>query len=81
MAELDDDKAAVVHGLFPDGSEVIRLHRDADQDHVGGCCDYLDRNFTESELAGVIWAIDFIALCLNEGNSWIAAQVLGRASA
>jgi hypothetical protein len=80
MAELDDGKAAAVHRLFPDGSEVIRLHRDADQDHVGECYDYLDQNFTESEAPTLIWAIDFIALCLNEGNSWICAQVLGRAS-
>ena len=79
MAELDDGKAAAVHELLPGGSEVIRLHRDADQDHVGECYDYLDQNFTESELPTLIWAIDFIALCLNEGNSWISAQVLGRA--
>lgn len=78
MAELDDDKAAAAHKLFPNGSEVIRLHRDADQDHVGECYEYLDRNFAERELAGMIWAIDFIALCLNEGSSWISAQVLGR---
>ena len=78
MAELDDGKAAAVHELLPGGSEVIRLHRDADQDHVGACYDYLDQNFTESELPTLIWAVDFIALCLNEGNSWISAQVLGR---
>jgi hypothetical protein len=80
MAELDDGKAAAVHELLPGGSEVIRLHRDADQDHVGACYDYLDQNFTESELPTLIWAVDYIALCLNEGNSWICAQVLGRAS-
>jgi hypothetical protein len=80
MAELDDDQAAAAHELLPGGSEVIRLHRDADQDHVGECYDYLDQNFTESELPTLIWAVDYIALCLNEGNSWICAQVLGRAS-
>jgi hypothetical protein len=80
MAGLDDGEAAAVHALLPGGSEVIRLHRDADQDHVGECYDYVDRNFTESELPTLIWAVDFIALCLNEGNSWISAQVLGRAS-
>ncbi len=79
MAELDDGQAAAVHELLPGGSEVIRLHRDADQDHVDACYDYLDQNFTESELPTLIWAVDFIALCLNEGNSWISAQVLGRA--
>ena len=56
------------------------LHTSADQDHVGECYDYLDQNFTESELPTLIWAVDYIALCLNEGNSWICAQVLGRAS-
>jgi hypothetical protein len=80
MAELDDGQAAAVHELFPGGSEVIRLHRDADHDHVGECYDYVDRNFAESDLPTLIWAVDFIALCLNEGNSWICAQVLGRAS-
>jgi len=78
MAELDDGQTATVHRFFPDGSEVVRLHRDADQGHVGACYDYLDQNFTESELPTLIWAVDFIALCLNEGNSWISAQVLGR---
>jgi len=78
MAELDDGKAGAVNELLPGGNEVIRLHRDADQDHVGACYDYLDQNFTESELPTLIWAVDFIALCLNEGNSWISAQVLGR---
>jgi hypothetical protein len=80
MAELDDDKAAAVHALFPAGSEVIRLHRDADQDHVGECYAYLDKNFTETDLATLVWTLDFIALCLNDAQSWIAAQVLGRRS-
>jgi hypothetical protein len=77
MAELDESKAAAVHALFPGGSEVIRLHRDADQDHVEACYAYLDRNFTEADLPGLMWAIDFVALCLNEISSWISAQVLG----
>jgi hypothetical protein len=78
MAELTEEKADAVHRMFPAGSELIRVHRDADQDHVGECYGYLDRNFADADLATLVWGLDFIALCLNDGQSWIAAQVLGR---
>ena len=80
MAELPEESAAAIHELVPGGSEVVRLHREEDQNHVGGCYDYLDRNFTEHDLPTLIWTLDFIALCLTEAQSWIAAQALGRKS-
>jgi hypothetical protein len=80
MSGLDDEKAAAIHALYPGGSETVRLHRDADQDHVGECRAYLDRHFTDDDLPTLVWVLDFIALCLNDSQSWIAAQVLGRRS-
>ena len=78
--ELGDTQVAAVHDLIPGGSEVVRLHREEDHGHAAECSDYADRNFRSEDLATAVWVVDFIALCLNEAQSWVAAHVLGRAA-
>jgi hypothetical protein len=78
VLELDEEHVEVVDKMIPGGSNTLRLHREADQDHVGDCYDYLDQKFAESDLAMLIWTLDYIALCLRESQSWIASNALGR---
>ena len=80
VVSLDEKQVAGINELFPTGSGTLRVHRDADQDHVADCYAYIDQKFILNDIPTLIWILDYIALCLRESQSWIAAHALGRRS-
>lgn len=65
-----------VHALIDGGSRTLEIHAEADQHHLAPCFDYLERRLADAA-AAVQWSLDFVALCLNEAQTWTAAKVLG----
>lgn len=64
--------------LWPKGSLGQTPQTETEKAAFGTCKSYIDANFEESDLATLLWSIDFSGLSLRESQAWIASGVIGR---
>jgi hypothetical protein len=76
----DAEEVGLQATLGTDAIKTLSTHREADQEHVQACFDYVDDYFTEKDLPEIVWSINLIATCLLESQIMIANRICAQHS-